>query len=279
MLSVSDSNNCHLPCVLVICGVSGCGKSSVASALAHQLGCPFYEGDDFHPQSNLDKMRCGVPLTDEDRAPWLCALAAVIQDHVRRRSPAVVSCSALNRSYRDLLRQGAGDHTWLVGFVLLDPPMGVLEAHVQQRAAAGSHFMPPSLLRSQLATLERPHYLPGHEGPYSMVQGAQGRGQDDGEAKGESRGTDYGTRCERGEALGREGRGAQQGLEAAGFRGSRVQGQQGSEAAGVEAHAGAAEPAFLLHVTAADEGSWPTVEQMVAVVCRRLEELREHAAR
>lgn len=155
------------PLVYVVMGVSGCGKSTVASLLAERLGCPFYEGDSFHPVSNVTKMQAGVPLSDEDRWPWLNQLAAIIQRHLAARQPAVLSCSALKPAYRALLRTGRrevdgscggssagtadGQHSGDVAFVLLDPPRALLEERLQKRTA---HFMAASLLDSQLAALQ-----------------------------------------------------------------------------------------------------------------------------
>ncbi|KAL4421659.1 hypothetical protein ABPG77_001200 [Micractinium sp. CCAP 211/92] len=131
-------------------GVSGCGKSTVGALLAEALGCPFYEGDDFHPPANVTKMQAGAPLTDADRWPWLERLAAVVQRHLAEGQTAVLSCSALKPEYRALLRCGRGDG---VAFVLIEPAPAALEARLARRAAAGRHFMPPSLLASQLSTL------------------------------------------------------------------------------------------------------------------------------
>ncbi|MBA2934917.1 gluconokinase [Sphingomonas sp. CGMCC 1.13654] len=128
-------------------GVSGSGKSTVAMVLARRLGIPFCEGDDLHPPANVAKMRAGQPLDDTDRAPWLAALNDWMHAH---RDGGVVSCSALRRRYRDRLRQGLEPPP---AFVLLDPPRAVLE---RRMAARREHFMPASLLDSQLATLELP---------------------------------------------------------------------------------------------------------------------------
>lgn len=134
------------PPVLVVMGVSGCGKSTVGTALAQALRVEFVEGDAFHPPENVARMAAGVALTDADRAPWLRRLAA----HIAQAAPrgVVVSCSALKRSYRDTLR---GGHT--VRFVWLDAPRAHLEARMATRTG---HYMPASLLASQLATLEPP---------------------------------------------------------------------------------------------------------------------------
>lgn len=134
------------PPILVVMGVSGCGKSTVGTALAQALRVEFVEGDAFHPPENVARMAAGIALTDADRAPWLRALAA----HIAQAAPrgVVVSCSALKRSYRDTLRGSHG-----VRFVWLDAPRAHLEARMATRTG---HYMPPSLLASQLATLEPP---------------------------------------------------------------------------------------------------------------------------
>lgn len=131
---------------LVVMGVTGSGKSTVAASVAERAGAVFIDADDLHPQSNIDKMTNGMPLTDEDRAPWLRAVGDVIAAH--RGTPVVVACSALRRSYRDLIREGAPG----VVFAHLD---GAPELLADRLAARADHFMPPALLDSQLATLER----------------------------------------------------------------------------------------------------------------------------
>lgn len=130
-------------------GVSGCGKSSVAAGLADALGLRFVEGDALHPSQNLAKMARGVPLTDADRWPWLDAVAAELS------GGGVVSCSALKRAYRDRLRRGAGRP---VAFVFLRGSPALL---AERMAGRTGHFMPASLLESQLATLEDPSAEPG----------------------------------------------------------------------------------------------------------------------
>lgn len=130
--------------IVYVMGVSGSGKSTVARLLSAQLGCPFADGDDLHPVSNVARMHAGHPLTDADRAPWLAAIAASAH---RQPGGAVVACSALRRSYRDVLRGGAP----AVHFALLSLDRAVLAARIARRTG---HFMPPSLLTSQLATLE-----------------------------------------------------------------------------------------------------------------------------
>ena len=135
--------------VIVVMGVSASGKSSVGEALAKRLGWPFEEGDDLHPASNVAKMKAGHALDDADRAPWLDAVGGWIAHQLHAANNGVISCSALKRKYRDRLRR-AGDG---VIFVLIDPPEPVLHARIAKRK---HHFMPPGLLDSQLATLERP---------------------------------------------------------------------------------------------------------------------------
>lgn len=129
-------------------GVSGTGKTSVAVEVAQRLGWMYVEGDDLHPPANVAKMSAGTPLGDADRAPWLSALAAVIAGHHRDGVDSVLTCSALRRAYRDVLRSGTP--TGSVSFVHLTAPAEVLRDRMEGRA----HFMPASLLQSQLATLE-----------------------------------------------------------------------------------------------------------------------------
>ena len=131
----------------MVTGVSGTGKSPVAQALATDFGWAFAEGDDFHSPANIEKMRSGHPLTDEDRWPWLSSIAAWIGEQEKASTGAVVTCSALKRSYRDLLRAGHPD----VRFVCLVGSRELLEGRLTRRT---DHFMPASLLDSQLATFE-----------------------------------------------------------------------------------------------------------------------------
>jgi carbohydrate kinase (thermoresistant glucokinase family) len=129
-------------------GVSGAGKSTLARALAQALGWKFVEGDDLHPQANLAKMAAGIPLTDADRWPFLHAVAFAIAQN--RANGVVVSCSALKRSYRDFIREHAAGP---ITFVLPELTRAQLLERLQQRTA---HFMPVSLLDSQLATFQQP---------------------------------------------------------------------------------------------------------------------------
>ena len=133
--------------VLVLMGVSGCGKSTIAALLAGRLGWPFAEGDDLHPPENVAKMRSGHPLSDADRTPWLERIAAWIDAQVGAGHSAIVTCSALKRSYRDLLRRQQ------VTFVYL---RGDREQIAARLATRQGHFMPVGLLDSQFADLEPP---------------------------------------------------------------------------------------------------------------------------
>jgi gluconokinase len=135
------------PPVLVLMGVTGCGKSTVGGVLAGRLGWDMGEGDDLHPAANVAKMAAGHPLTDADRWPWLALVNAWIEEHTAAEQPGVITCSALKRSYRDVLRN---DH---VVFVHLS---GTREQLLARLAARHGHFMPVSLLDSQLADLEPP---------------------------------------------------------------------------------------------------------------------------
>ncbi len=139
----------------VVMGVSGAGKTTVARAIAELTGWPYAEGDDFHPEANVAKMRSGTPLTDGDRLPWLREVARWIAEHERAGVSTVVTCSALRVSYRDVLREGTSS----VFFVHVDVPDEVLVARVTHRSG---HYMPASLLTSQLRTLER--LQPGERG-------------------------------------------------------------------------------------------------------------------
>jgi gluconokinase len=132
---------------LVLMGVAGVGKSSVMARLQERLGWPALEGDDLHPPSNVHKMAAGVPLTDADRWPWLGRIADWIGGRERERASSLVTCSALRRAYRDALRRGHPS----VWFIHLVAEPAFLEARIGARAG---HFMPASMLASQLATLE-----------------------------------------------------------------------------------------------------------------------------
>ena len=137
------------PCALVVMGVSGSGKSTIAEQLAARLGWRYVDGDLFHPPANVAKMSAGHPLTDEDRWPWLRAIAAEIDRLAAAGARAVVACSALKRAYRDILVHGRDD----IRIVFLN---GTKDLIAKRLAARKGHFMPPGLLDSQFKTLEPP---------------------------------------------------------------------------------------------------------------------------
>lgn len=130
-------------------GVSGSGKTTVGALLAERLGWEFADGDDFHPPANVAKMRAGTPLTDGDRRPWLEAIAGWIGALRRRQGHGVVACSALRRAYREILGAGAAD----VRIVYLEGDEALIG---RRQAARHGHFMPPSQMQDQFATLEAP---------------------------------------------------------------------------------------------------------------------------
>lgn len=131
----------------VVMGVSGCGKSSIGAALATAIGGQFIDGDDLHPQANIAKMASGLPLNDDDRAPWLVRVGQALRG---KNGGIVIGCSALKRRYRDTIRAEADQP---VVFLFLSGSQQVLATRMAARAG---HFMPPSLLDSQLAALEPP---------------------------------------------------------------------------------------------------------------------------
>lgn len=135
--------------ILVIMGVSGSGKSTVGQNLAAELGWPFYDGDDFHPPANVEKMANGIALTDADRADWLAALAHLIRDLSQDGRSGVLACSALKQAYRETLRQNMPD----VQFVYLKGDYDLILKRLQARQG---HYMRPELLKSQFETLEEP---------------------------------------------------------------------------------------------------------------------------
>jgi gluconokinase len=138
-----------MPSILVVMGVSGCGKSTIGTQLAIQLHWEFEDGDWFHPARNIDKMQAGIPLTDEDRAPWLIAIADFIDQARLSGTHAVVACSALKRRYRTVIIGNRPD----VRLIYLK---GSIELIGRRIAARHEHFMPQSLLRSQFEALEEP---------------------------------------------------------------------------------------------------------------------------
>ena len=137
--------------IAILMGVTGCGKTTVANAMVARTGWQFAEGDDYHSDANKAKMAAGIPLTDEDREPWLHTLHAVLVGWQRAGECGVMTCSALKQSYRDLLVEGMPGG--VVSFVLLEVPLEVLKDRLAHRH---HEFMNPSLLESQLQTLEEP---------------------------------------------------------------------------------------------------------------------------
>lgn len=147
--------------IVVLAGVSGSGKSTVGTLLAQRLGWAFEDGDALQPVANIAKMRAGAPLTDDDRWPWLRAIGSWMDQQIKAGGSAVVACSALKRSYRDLLRRGRP----AVTVVILDPPPDILAARLTERHG---HFFPAQLLQSQLADLE----LPAPDEPCPVIRAA-----------------------------------------------------------------------------------------------------------
>jgi len=144
-----DDDIGRTPCALVVMGVSGSGKSTIGEKLAQRLGWSYEDGDKFHPLSNVAKMSAGQPLTDQDRWPWLQAIANEIDRVCEARGHAVIACSALKRAYRDILVHGRPE----VRIIYLQ---GTQDLIADRLALRKGHFMPPGLLASQFKTLEPP---------------------------------------------------------------------------------------------------------------------------
>lgn len=136
--------------VLVMMGVSGTGKTTIGKALAAALGWAFVEGDDFHPVANIEKMKAGIPLNDEDRRPWLQALRKRVDEACQRGENVLLACSALKHDYREYLEQHDPD---CVHYVYLHGPEALIRRRLAERQG---HFMAPTLLQSQLEALEPP---------------------------------------------------------------------------------------------------------------------------
>ena len=134
--------------IIIIMGVAGCGKSTIGSMLAHKLGWDFYDADDFHSESNRMKMAQNIPLTDEDRAGWLDSLRSLIGQNIQNGKPIVLACSALKKSYRDILMINEQ-----VEFIYLRGTYEQIEARLLQRSG---HFMSAKMLASQFDILEEP---------------------------------------------------------------------------------------------------------------------------
>jgi len=135
--------------IVIVMGVTGVGKTSVGQLVAQRAGWPFHDADDFHSTANVDKMRAGIPLTDEDRWPWLDRLNALLRDAEAKGESAVLACSALKQRYRDRLEQGLHDVRW----VYLHGTADLITARLQARKG---HYMNPALLQSQFDALEAP---------------------------------------------------------------------------------------------------------------------------
>jgi gluconokinase len=135
--------------IVILMGAPGAGKTTVGRLLAHDLGWPFHDADDFHPSANVDKMHAGIPLTDDDRAPWLDALHALLADAARAGGNVILACSALKRAYREHMSAGVPD----VHVVYLRGDASLLRLRMARRSG---HFMPVKLLQSQLDLLEEP---------------------------------------------------------------------------------------------------------------------------
>jgi gluconokinase len=146
---VADPNALNFSAVVVM-GVSGAGKSTIGKLVARTLRVEFRDADSFHPQANIDKMSRGEALTDEDRWPWLAAIAAWIDEHRRAGKTCVVTCSALKRAYRDIITHKQSPQ---VRLVYLKGDFALIERRLKARKG---HFMPPALLKSQFDALEEP---------------------------------------------------------------------------------------------------------------------------
>jgi gluconokinase len=134
--------------IFIIMGVSGSGKSTVGKSVSKELGWKFYEGDEYHPAENVQKMKNGSPLNDEDRLPWLLSLRKIIEDAFEKKENIIISCSALKQAYRDILK--VNDE---VKFIYLKGSYDLIKKRMEVRA---NHFFKPAMLKSQFETLEEP---------------------------------------------------------------------------------------------------------------------------
>jgi carbohydrate kinase (thermoresistant glucokinase family) len=140
------------PLLIAVMGVSGCGKSTLAQALASELEAVFLDADDFHPAINVDKMKLGIALTDQDREPWLARLNAALKTHHEKSITVILACSALKQSYRHRISQDLDVMQW----IFLQGTIEQIAQRVQTRSQTTAHYMPESLLKSQFDTLEVP---------------------------------------------------------------------------------------------------------------------------
>lgn len=148
----SSAQRCYSVNPIVVMGVSGCGKTTLGTALAERLNATFLDADDFHPPANVAKMRAGTPLTDDDRAPWLAALSRELRERGERGEGVVLACSALKRRYREIIGAQLAQLAH-IDWIFLDGSFDVIAERMRARA---NHYMPESLLRSQFDALERP---------------------------------------------------------------------------------------------------------------------------
>jgi gluconokinase len=154
------------PLILILMGVSGCGKTTIGELLAQSLGWVFYDGDKFHPSVNVEKMSLGIPLTDEDRSAWLDILKGIIENQISRNEPAIMACSALKRAYRNHLQVDSE----IVQFIYLKGTYNLIEKRMLSRKG---HYMKAQMLKSQFETLEEPENaltLDINQDPHELVE-------------------------------------------------------------------------------------------------------------